>query len=57
MKHKWFSGFDWDALMNKTMHVPIKPKVKHMEDMSNFDSYPTEVDQDPKPCPQWTPDL
>jgi cGMP-dependent protein kinase len=57
MKHKWFSGFDWDALMNKTMHVPIKPKVKHMEDMSNFDSYPTDVDQDPKPCPQWTPDL
>lgn len=57
MKHKWFSGFDWDALMNKTMHVPIKPKVKHMEDLSNFDSYPSESDLDPKSCPQWTPDL
>lgn len=57
MKHKWFSGFDWDALMNKTMHVPIKPKVKHPEDMSNFDSYPSEEDRDPKPCPQWMPDL
>ena len=44
MKHKWFSGFDWDALMNKTMNVPIKPKVKSMEDMSNFDSYPSDED-------------
>ncbi len=42
MKHKWFSGFDWDTLMNKTMNVPIQPKVKHDEDMSNFDFYPSE---------------
>lgn len=42
MKHKWFSGFDWDALMNKTMDVPIKPEVKNMEDISNFDKYPEE---------------
>lgn len=42
MKHKWFSGFDWDALMKKTMDVPIKPKVKNMEDISNFDTYPEE---------------
>jgi hypothetical protein len=44
MKHKWFSGFDWDALMNKKMTVPIKPKVKHAEDMSNFDFYPSDDD-------------
>jgi serine/threonine protein kinase len=44
MKHKWFSGFDWDTLMNKTMTVPIKPKVKNGEDMSNFDFYPPDND-------------
>lgn len=44
MKHKWFSGFDWNALMNKTMNVPIKPEVKNMEDISNFDAYPEEDD-------------
>ena len=40
MKHKWFSGFDWDALLNKTLEVPIKPRVKGWDDTSNFDSYP-----------------
>lgn len=40
MKHKWFSGFDWNALMKKEMDVPIKPEVKNMEDISNFDAYP-----------------
>ena len=54
MKHKWFSGFDWDALMNKTMPVPIQPKVKDTEDMSNFDSYPSD-DQEAKACPEWNP--
>ncbi len=42
MKHKWFSGFDWDALLNKTMDVPIRPTVKNDIDLSNFDSYPEE---------------
>jgi cGMP-dependent protein kinase len=56
MKHKWFSGFDWDALMNKTMPVPIQPKVKDTEDMSNFDSYPSD-DQEVKACPEWNPEL
>ena len=42
MKHKWFSGFDWDALFHKTMDVPIHPSVKSEIDLSNFDSYPDE---------------
>lgn len=56
MKHKFFSGFDWDALMNKTMNVPIQPKVKHTEDMSNFDSYPAE-NEEVRSCPEWTPEF
>jgi serine/threonine protein kinase len=45
MKHKWFSGFDWDALLKKEMEVPIKPKIKDMEDTSNFDEYPDDEDE------------
>ena len=44
MKHKWFSGFNWDALLNKKMPVPIEPQVKNMEDASNFDEYPENDD-------------
>lgn len=55
MKHKWFSGFDWDALLQKKLKVPIKPKVKHDEDASNFDHYPE--DENIKDCPEWFPNL
>ena len=44
MKHKWFSGFDWDALLGKRMKVPIAPKIKDEEDASNFELYPEEDD-------------
>ena len=27
MKHQWFAGFDWDALLGKTMETPSKPDV------------------------------
>jgi len=40
MKHKWFSGFDWDALSEKKLEVPIKPIVEDAQDASNFDEYP-----------------
>ena len=46
MKHKWFSGFDWDALLNKTMDVPISPKVKDPLDASNFEDYPEEDEEE-----------
>jgi len=40
MKHKWFSGFDWVALLGKKMkEVPILPKISNDEDSSNFDSH------------------
>lgn len=28
MKHKWFSGFDWEGLLKKQLEVPIKPNVR-----------------------------
>ncbi|CAN0509804.1 unnamed protein product, partial [Scytosiphon promiscuus] len=27
MKHKWFSGFNWKGLLDKTLEVPIDPQV------------------------------
>lgn len=55
MKHKWFSGFDWDALQNRKLQVPHKPKVKSHEDSSNFDEYPDD-DECTKEC-DWNPPL
>ena len=44
MKQKWFSGFDWNALLARELEVPLKPDVKNLEDASNFDDYPEEAD-------------
>lgn len=35
-EHKWFSEFDWEALMGQTMPVPYKPVVKSRKDLQNF---------------------
>jgi hypothetical protein len=56
MKHKWYSGFDWEALLNKKMQVPIKPKVSGNDDASNFDHY-SDDDGDVEPETGWDPDL
>lgn len=43
MKQKWFSGFDWNSLLDRKLEVPMKPDMKSLEDFSNFDAY-AEVD-------------
>ncbi|CAM9504623.1 unnamed protein product [Chrysoparadoxa australica] len=30
MKHKWYSGFDWDGLTQRTITPPIVPKVSQL---------------------------
>eukprot|EP00563_Minutocellus_polymorphus_P006551 CAMPEP_0181036228 /NCGR_PEP_ID=MMETSP1070-20121207/8738_1 /TAXON_ID=265543 /ORGANISM="Minutocellus polymorphus, Strain NH13" /LENGTH=706 /DNA_ID=CAMNT_0023113827 /DNA_START=389 /DNA_END=2509 /DNA_ORIENTATION=- len=52
MKQKWFSGFDWEALMKKEMDVPITPSTT-LED--NFDRY-DDMEQEPQAC-GWHPVL
>merc|ERR1712086_1057652 len=37
--HEWFNGFDWEALLHKKLKPPIKPKLKNIDDSSNFDFY------------------
>lgn len=40
INHRWFKGFDWDALRNLEMKTPIVPKIGDIADSSNFDDYP-----------------
>eukprot|EP00804_Cyclotella_cryptica_P019212 CCRYP_006112-RE/>CCRYP_006112-RE protein AED:0.03 eAED:0.03 QI:3602/1/0.83/1/0.4/0/6/1380/93 len=35
MCHAWYSGFDWDALMEYRMNVPYVPEVRDPDDNSN----------------------
>lgn len=28
MKHKWFSGFDWEGLLKRQLEVPVDPMVR-----------------------------
>lgn len=37
--HTFFAGVDWDAMSNKDVEVPFKPKVSDPLDGSNFDDY------------------
>jgi cGMP-dependent protein kinase len=45
-EHPWFRGFDWDALYNRKLKAPIIPKISSPEDMSNFDEYPDEEEEE-----------
>ena len=48
-KHKFFSGLDFAALLNREMTGPIIPLVKDDTDTSNFDPYPDSVNEAPVP--------
>jgi len=48
-KHKWFQGYDWEALITKQMQTPIIPKVADESDTSNFDLYPDSLEEAPNP--------
>jgi hypothetical protein len=44
---RWFDGFNWEGLRNRTIHPPITPKIQNHLDTSNFDEYPTDADGPP----------
>ncbi|XP_018915729.1 cGMP-dependent protein kinase, isozyme 2 forms cD4/T1/T3A/T3B isoform X3 [Bemisia tabaci] len=46
-KHKWFDGFNWEGLRNRSLRPPITPMVRHVTDTSNFDDYPPDPDGPP----------
>ncbi|XP_063386317.1 cGMP-dependent protein kinase, isozyme 2 forms cD4/T1/T3A/T3B isoform X3 [Cydia fagiglandana] len=46
-KHKWFDGFNWEGLAQRTLDPPIMPVVKNPVDTHNFDQYPPDADEPP----------
>ncbi|KRG03319.1 cGMP-dependent protein kinase, isozyme 2 forms cD5/T2 isoform X3 [Drosophila mojavensis] len=46
-KHKWFDGFYWWGLQNRSLEPPIKPSVKSVVDTANFDEYPPDPEGPP----------
>ena len=48
-KHKWFQGFDYDALVERQLPAPIVPAVSSEADTSNFDPYPDSLEDAPMP--------
>ena len=46
-EHQFFEDTDWDAIMNKSVVPPFKPKLKNILDVSNFDPEFTEAYQTP----------
>jgi len=38
MAHPWFSGFDWQALLSRTMVVPSKPQLGNLENLGKTHS-------------------
>jgi len=43
-KHKWFDGFNWEGLCNRSLSPPIIPVIHSPMDSSNFDEYPPDMD-------------
>jgi len=52
-KHRWYQGFDWDGLENRTLAPPIMPKIRSSTDASNFDSYPRDEEIPPDEFSGW----
>lgn len=44
---RWFDGFNWEGLRNRTLIPPILPKVRNCIDTGNFDEYPPDADGPP----------
>lgn len=47
MFFRWFDGFNWEGLTERTLTPPILPNVNSVIDTSNFDEYPRDVDAPP----------
>nr|AAL76255.1 PKG-Ib [Bombyx mori]AAL76256.1 PKG-Ia [Bombyx mori] len=46
-KHKWFDGFNWEGLAQRSLEPPIVPTVNSAIDTHNFDQYPADADEPP----------
>lgn len=55
--HKWFSGFNWEALQRLALPAPIVPTVRNRIDTRNFERYPPERDIPPDEFSGWDKDF
>jgi len=46
-QHRWFSGLNWDDLLDKKLTAPYLPTVRGPDDTSNFEEYPESTSQPP----------
>ncbi|VDM30915.1 unnamed protein product [Hydatigera taeniaeformis] len=54
---KYFQGFDWDGVRNRTLQSPFKPKVNGPCDFSNFDQFPVSDELPPDETSGWDIDF
>ncbi|KAJ3328080.1 camp-dependent protein kinase catalytic subunit [Blyttiomyces sp. JEL0837] len=50
-QHKWFSGLDWDRMVDLRIQAPYLPPTRGDGDSSNFDSYPEDYEPYGAPGP------
>ncbi|XP_015520818.1 cGMP-dependent protein kinase, isozyme 1 [Neodiprion lecontei] len=55
--HKWFGGFNWEALREQSMSAPIIPEVRSHIDTKNFGKYPADTDLPPDEFSGWDQDF
>ncbi|XP_031426573.1 cGMP-dependent protein kinase 2 [Clupea harengus] len=56
-KHRWFSGFSWSGLKNRTLKSPLKRELTGTTDHSYFDTYPPDEDTPPDELSGWDMDF
>lgn len=57
-KHRWFEGFDWEALQTEAIKAPIIPPIKNPFDASNFSKVQeTDVKKIPDETSGWDDDF
>ena len=44
---RWFDGFNWEGLQQRTLTPPIVPRIAGHLDTSNFDAYPKDNEAPP----------
>uniref|UniRef100_A0A3P9A1Q3 cGMP-dependent protein kinase n=1 Tax=Esox lucius TaxID=8010 RepID=A0A3P9A1Q3_ESOLU len=56
-KHRWFSGFNWEGLKERTLTSPLKRELSGPTDHRYFDSYPPDDDVPPDELSGWDIDF
>ncbi|XP_036070506.1 cGMP-dependent protein kinase 1 [Oryzias melastigma] len=46
-KHKWFDGFNWDGLRQRSIRAPFEPAVGRTLEHSSYDSFTEDTDEPP----------